>query len=87
MKKLVWSYLKNSQKQMIYGKKAIDREFKEGDEVLILLPLNGQPFKAKVQGSYTIAKKINQLKYLVNMPKQRYKMQVFHINRLKKYFR
>lgn len=84
MHKLAQTYRQNSQMQM---KEAVYREFKEGDNVLVLLPLNEQLFSARYQGSYTIAKKVSYLNYLVNMPKHRKKMYRCHINMLKKYLR
>lgn len=80
MHKLAQTYRQNSQMQMkeVYDKKAVYREFKEGYNVLVLLPLNGQLFSARYQGPYTIAKKVSYLNYLVNMPKHRKKMHRCH---------
>lgn len=48
-RELVRDHQENSQKTIkaAYDKKTIEREFKEGEEVLLLLPLNSQPFKAR----------------------------------------
>lgn len=71
-----------------YDKKVVEREIKEGDKVLILSPLCGQLLKAKYQGPYTIARKMdNFLDYIERTPDQRRKTQKCHINMMKVYFR
>ena len=49
-----------------YNRKSVERAFEVGDEVLILLPLSGQPFKANYQEHYTVARKVDSLDYIIN---------------------
>lgn len=70
-----------------FNKRARRREFEKGEEVLLLSPNKGSPFNGKYQGPYTIAQKIDERNYQINTPEGRTKMQVCHINRLKKYIR
>lgn len=70
-----------------YYKKAVEREIEEWDKVLILSPLCGQPLKAKYQGPYTIARKMDNLNYIVSTPYLRRRTQKCHINMIKVYFR
>lgn len=53
---LVRKHLQSSRQHMkqIYDKKTKDRKFEECEEVLVMLPLNRQPFKAKYQGPLKI---------------------------------
>ncbi|XP_068227562.1 uncharacterized protein [Palaemon carinicauda] len=56
-----------------------------GEEVLVLLPIPGNPFKAKFSGPWKILKKVNDLNYVVETPDRRKKTQVCHVNMLKAY--
>ncbi|XP_068240411.1 uncharacterized protein [Palaemon carinicauda] len=65
---------------------AIGEPFEEvGEEVLVLLPIPGNPFKAKFSGPWKILKKVNDLNYVVETPDRRKKTQVCHVNMLKAY--
>ena len=49
-----------------YDKHAKRRSFDLGDEVLILLPIPGDPLQAKYSGPYTIHRKVNKADYICN---------------------
>ena len=68
-----------------YDQKVVAREFKEGNEVLVLSPVKGQPFNAKYQGPYMIEKRVNMVNYIISTPECQCKTQLCHINRLKGY--
>lgn len=70
-----------------YDKKARLREFQVGDEVLVLLPLQGQPLAAKFSGPYTVEKRIGPTDYLIKTPDRRKTHQLCHVNMLKQYHR
>ena len=69
-----------------YDKKSKIRSFSIGDRVLVFLPSNDHPFKAKFSGPYEVVKKCSDFNYLVNTTDRRKKFQVFHVNLLQKYF-
>ena len=83
------THLRESQRRMkeIYDRKAIVREFAEGEEVLVLLPLGRQPFTARYQGPYKVVRRIGNLNYVIRTPERRRKTQLCHINMMKKYRR
>ncbi|XP_068243247.1 uncharacterized protein [Palaemon carinicauda] len=68
-----------------YDMKTKLRNFQVGEEVLVLLPIPGNPFKAKFSGPWKILKKVNDLNYVVETPDRRKKTQVCHVNMLKAY--
>ena len=70
-----------------YDKKSMKREFKVGDEVLALLPVQGSPLAAQFSGPYQITQKVGPLDYLVATPDRRKSHQLCHINMLKPYYR
>ena len=80
--------LKVAQKDMKswYDKKAKKRSFSVGDRVLVLLPIMGSSLQARFFGPYQIAKKINDLDYVVDTPDRRKSKQLCHINMLKPYY-
>ena len=49
-----------------YDWKAKTRVFKPGNQVLILLPIHGNPPQACFCGPFTIAEKVNKVDYIVN---------------------
>lgn len=69
-----------------YDKKARKREFREGDEVLVLLPMQGQPLQAKFSGPYKVLRRINEVNYVIATPDRRKSQRLCHINMLKPYF-
>jgi|SRR6218665_1389769 len=58
--------------------------YKEGQLVLVILPLIGKPLQAKFFGPYVIEKRIGEVNYVVRTPDRR-KSRVVHVNLLKKY--
>ena len=51
-----------------YDRKARSRTFTPGDQVLVLLPLSGQPLQARFSGPYVIESKVGDLDYVVKTP-------------------
>ena len=70
-----------------YDKRTIVREFREGDEVLMLTPGKVQLFDGRFQGPYVIEKRVDNLNYQVKTPDHRKRNQLCYINRLKSYVR
>lgn len=54
-----------------YYKNAVEREFKVGDEVLVLLLMNVHLLRAKFQGPYKVIRKVSKLKYILSAPDRR----------------
>jgi hypothetical protein len=69
-----------------YDRKARSRTFTPGDQVLVLLPLSGQPLQARFSGPYVIESKVGDLDYVVKTPDRRKKRQLCHVNMLKRYY-
>ena len=69
-----------------YDKRAKNRSFKEGEKVLVLLPLPNSPLQARFCGPYLVTKKLNNVNYVINMPDRRKSQRLCHVNMLKKYF-
>ena len=70
-----------------FDRKAKKREFKKGEEVLLLSPNRGSPFDGRYLGPYVVSQKIDERTYRIDTPEGRRKSQVCHINRLKAYIR
>ena len=68
-----------------YDKKSVQRCFKTGDKVLVLLPVPGSALHAKFSGPYVIATKLSDTDYVVKTPERKRKSRVCHINMLKAY--
>ena len=68
-----------------YDKKAGFRTFQPGDQVLVLLPIHGQPLQAHYCGPYTIEQKVNDMDYVVKTPGWRKERRMCHANMLKPY--
>ena len=79
--------LQESQSKMKvwYDRKAKSRCFEPGDRVFVLLPVVGNPLKAKYSGPYKVVKKISDTNFLVRTPGRHKETQVCHINMLKAY--
>nr|XP_054768187.1 protein NYNRIN-like [Lytechinus pictus] len=67
-------------------KKAEPRSFEPGSKVLVLLPIQGEPLRAKFSGPYVVEKNLGKETYLVSTPDRRKTKRVCHINMLKKYY-
>ena len=70
-----------------YDDKAQAREFKPGDEVLLLLPSSTNSLEAKWLGPYKVVQKMGPVDYEIEMGDKRKKRKIFHINLLKKFVR
>ena len=70
--------------RMYYNKKARSRTFKEGDEVLLLLPTDHNKLLMQWKGPFKVVKKLSSMNYQIDMGSR---IQTFHANLLKQYFR
>ena len=77
--------LKSSQESMshYFNLKAVDRSFNPGDKVLVFIPTEHDPFKAKFSGPYTVLKRISDVNYVIDTPDRRKSSKMVHINLLK----
>ncbi|XP_076049419.1 uncharacterized protein LOC143030103 [Oratosquilla oratoria] len=80
--------LESSQKIMKvkYDRKAKPRSFSPGHQVLVYLPVPGEPLMAKYQGPYTILEKNSSLNYIIQTPEKRKTKRPVHINALKPFY-
>ena len=69
-----------------YDQKTKYRSFAPGEEVLVLLPLQGQPLAARYCGPYVI-EKVGDLDYMLVTPDRHKRVHLCHVNMLKPYFR
>ena len=85
VRELAQQHLLKSQDAMKerYDVDALKRDFKPGDKVLVLLPMEKQPWTAKFQGPYEILKRKSDLNYIIKTPDRRKQTQLCHINMLK----
>ena len=72
-----------SQQKLWYDRHARDRDFRTGDQVLVLLPTTTSKLLAQWQGPYTITRRIGAVNYEVDMAGRRKRRRIFHINMLK----
>ena len=68
-----------------YDLNTVNRTFKPGQKVLALLPVSGNPLRARYFGPYVIDKKLSDLNYVVVTPARRKQTQLCHVNMLKPY--
>lgn len=68
-----------------YDKKARDRSFEPGQEVLLLLPTSDSKLLARWQGPYQITRRLGRVTYELFMPDKGKKHQHFHVNLLKEF--
>ena len=68
-----------------YDKNATLRNFRVGDKVLVLLPLQDHPLQARYFGPYSVAKKVNEVDYVINTPDRRKAQRLCHVNMMKPY--
>ena len=66
-----------------YDKCAKSHSFDVGDEVLVLLPITGNPLHAKYSGPYTVYQKLNDVDYIIDTPGHHKNQCLCHINMLK----
>ena len=86
--KLAKENLEAAQDKMksLFDVKTQERSFKPQDKVLVFLPIQGDPLRAKYFGPYAIKEKTSPVNYVVFTPDRRKKTQLCHINMLKPYF-
>ena len=79
--------LRSSQLKMKtwYDKWARVRIFQEGDKVLVLLSVQGQPLQAKFRGPYEVLKRVGTVNYIISTPDRRKSQRLCHVNMLKHY--
>jgi len=70
-----------------YDKKARDRSFEPGQEILAFLPLPGNSLQAKYCEPYRVLQKLGPVDYLIDTPNRRKLQRVCHVNLLKPYRR
>ncbi len=70
-----------------YDRKVKYRSFEPGEEVLALLPLQGQPLAARYSGPYVVESRVGDLDYMIATPDRRKRAQLCHVNMLKPYVR
>ena len=80
--------LKSSQDKMKswHDQKARAQTFHLGDQVLVLLPLHGQPLQARYCGPYTVEQKISEVYYVIKTPDRWKEKRLRHVNMLKPYY-
>ena len=76
-----------SKAKTYYDKRAKQRDFEIGDEVLVLLPIPTKPLHAKYYGPYKIVEKLGPVDYVLATPDRRKTKRVCHVNLLKEYHR
>ena len=54
-----------------------------GDEVLVLLPIPGNPLHAKYSGPYTVHQQLNDFDYIIDTPGHCKNQHLCHVNMLK----
>jgi len=79
--------LKDTQDQMKqwYDQGTSQREYAEGDLVIILLPNPGDPLSSSYTGPCRVLEKVDKLNYVVSTPMRRKKAQKCHVNIMKTY--
>ena len=87
MTALVQTNLANAQAQQKswYDKKAQERHFKPGDQVLVLLPTSTSKLLAQWQGPFKVLKEVGRVNYLVETQSKRKPQRIYHVNMLKKW--
>lgn len=68
-----------------YDIKAVARSFQPGDNLLVLLPVQGSALSARFTSPYEVVKKLSETDYVIRTPERRRKMRVCHVNMLKVY--
>ncbi len=66
-----------------FDRKSVLRDFKEGDQLLVLLPVVGSALSARFSGPYEVLKKLSNTDYVIRTPDRRKKSRVCHVNMLK----
>ncbi len=66
-----------------FDHKSVQRCFKEGDQVLVLLPIVGSALSARFSGPYEVLRKLSNTDYVICTPDRKRKSRVCHVNMLK----
>jgi hypothetical protein len=70
----------------LHDRHAKQKEYTEGDQVLVLLPIEGRPLEVKYFGPYKILRRVGTVDYILETPDRRKNSQLCHVNLLKPYF-
>ena len=54
-----------------FDKKSQNRQFQEGDQVLLFLPTYKSPLQAKYDGPYVVSRRCGSDRYIINTPGRR----------------
>lgn len=68
-----------------FDRRAVERQFEPGDEVLVLLPTSGSALTTRFSGPYVVEKKVSDTNYVIYTPERRRKTRLCHINMMKSY--
>ena len=66
-----------------HDRKAVERSFQPGDQVLVLLPVLGSSLSARFSGPYTVKSKVSDTDYVIHTPERKRQTRLCHINMLK----
>ena len=69
-----------------YDKRAKDRNYQIGDNVLVFLPEGKGKLESKWQGPYTIIDKVGDVNYEISMPDRMKSQRLLHANLIKRYY-
>lgn len=87
MAKLAQDNLKQAQgrQKRYYDSGARLRSVEQGDEVLVLLPMQTNKLKLEWRGPYKVIRKVTDVDYEIQTPGRRQETKVYHINMMKKW--
>jgi hypothetical protein len=79
--------LSSSQRSMKrhYDNQAVSRPLQPGDQVLVLLPVQGSSLSARFSGPYFIENKLSDTDHVLQTPDRKRQSRVCHTNMLKAY--
>uniref|UniRef100_A0A3B1IW77 Gypsy retrotransposon integrase-like protein 1 n=1 Tax=Astyanax mexicanus TaxID=7994 RepID=A0A3B1IW77_ASTMX len=69
----------------VHDKKAVQRDFNPGDQVLVLLPTSGSCLSARFSGPYLVGKRLSDTNYVIQTPDRKRGSRLCHVNMLKSY--
>ncbi|KAG8171695.1 hypothetical protein JTE90_012079 [Oedothorax gibbosus] len=70
-----------------YDKRAVKREFRIGDLVLIFATCTSNKLNTHWTGPGTILRKLSETNYVVQLPGEKATSKVYHVNMLKPYYK
>lgn len=68
-----------------FNKKAVERKFNAGDQVLVLLPVTGSALSTRFSGPYDVERKLPETDFVIRTPERTRKTRLCHINMLKSF--